>query len=239
MMRWFLTLAVLLFSTNAWAQSSTSSVAGESLEGHQSLLTTFHERIDDLDRRIADTEGLLASLKDSALGGIIARTRAVIEHNNAMSSNFELERAVYTLDGGVIFSKENTDGSLDEAKSFELYNGPITPGQHIIEVSLVYRGKSVGVFTYLDGYKFKVDSRYPLNVPEGKETRLNIVAYERSDISLDTSDRLDVRYDVEIGVGARPKTETQPATVPETPDIVPDTPDVPPPADESGTSDNE
>ncbi len=221
MKRRILTAAVLLFSTDAWAQTSTSSVAGSDLEGHQSLLTTFHERIDDLDKRITETEGLLASLKESAMVGVIARTRAVIEHHNEMGSNFELERAVYTLDGGVIFSKENTDGSLDDVKSFELYNGPINPGQHTIEVSLIYRGKSSGVFTYLDGYKFKVESRYPLNVPEGKATRLNIVAYEHPDVSLETSERLKVRYDVEIGTGSRPAPETGPTTVEETPDIAP------------------
>lgn len=220
MKRRILTVAVLLFSTDAWAQTSTSSASGD-LEGHQSLLTTFHERIDDLDRRITESEGLLASLKESAMVGVIARTRAIIEHHNDMGSSFELERAVYSLDGGIIFSKENTDGSLDRVKSFELYNGPINPGQHVIEVNLIYRGKSAGVFTYLDGYKFKVDSKYPLNVPEGKSTRLNIVAYERADVSLETSERLDVRYDVEIGTGPRPKPEAGPTTVEETPDIAP------------------
>lgn len=209
MMRLILTAALLSLSGSAWAQSATSSTAKRvsSLGDHQSLLTSFHERIDALDERITSSERLLKTLKESALGGVIARTRAVIVHKNAMGESFELERAVYTLDGGVIFSKENTDGSLQDARSFELYNGPINPGAHQIVVSLLYRGKSSGVFTYLDGYKFKIDSKYKLDVPEGKSTRLEIVSYQRDDISLETSERLAVRYDVEIGTGVADKAD--------------------------------
>ena len=205
MIRLLVAVAVLSFSAPAWAQSSSSSAAVDrtSLGDHQALLTSFHSRIDEIEGRIAVSEGLVATLKENALGSVIARTYAVIEHRNEMGSGFELESAVYTLDGGTIFTKENVDGTLDAQRAFELYNGPITPGQHTIEVSLLFRGKSAGVFTYLEGYKYKINSKYALDVPEGKSTRLAIVAYERDDITMETEDRLSVRYDVEIGSGPK------------------------------------
>lgn len=201
MMRLILTAAVLSFSAPAFAQSASSSVAVDraALGDHQAILTSFHERIDDLESRIVVSEGSIGTLKDNALGGVIARTRAIIEHKNDMSSGFELERAVYTLDGGVIFSKENTDGSLDRQKAFELYNGALSPGKHLVEVDLLFKGRTSTVFTYLEGYKFKVRSKYVLDVTEGKSTRMLIVSYEREDITMETTDRIAVRYDVEVG----------------------------------------
>lgn len=210
MMRLVAAAAVFLVSAPAWAQSETSSTSA-SLGDHRSLLLGFHARIDDLESRISVAEGIVASLKDNALGGSIEKTRAVIRHENSMGDGFELENAIYTLDGGIIFSKENTDGSLDRQKRFELYNGAITPGKHLVEVTLLFRGRTSTVFTYLEGYRFKVSSKYVLEVAEGKTTTLAVVSYEREDITMETEDRIAVRYDVEIGTApAKKKPDADP-----------------------------
>ena len=82
-----------------------------------------------------------------------------------------------------------SNGDLDKREEFEIFNGRIVPGQHQIAVRLVYRGHGYGVFSYLEGYKFKVQSSYTFNAEAGKVTTVKVVGYEKGGITTDLKDR--------------------------------------------------
>lgn len=187
-------------ATAAQPAATVAPKAAEPTPDHLTALAAIHTRIQEVEGKILLAKDKVDLLRDTIFGGTIARSRAVVVHRNEMGTSFVLERAVYTLDGGIIFSRENTDGALDANKEFELYNGPITPGDHDLVVSLIYSGSADGVFTYLKGYKFKVESKYRFNVPDGRMTTVSVVSLAKGDITASTSDRIGVRYDVETGL---------------------------------------
>ena len=105
------------------------------------------------------------------LGGDLSTgARAVIFHSNEMGTAFVLESVAYALDGAPIFTKVDVNGDLDKREEFEIFNGRIVPGHHQIAVRMVYRGQGYGIFSYLEGYKFKLQSNYTFNAEAGKVT---------------------------------------------------------------------
>jgi len=194
-------LMFLIFTWAVPAQAATSTVTAA--VDHVQSLEHISGRLSALTERIGVTENRIALLRETALGGVITQTRALLVHQNEMGSGFLLERAEYTLDGATIFVRESPEGNLDALRRFEVFNGALVAGKHELKVSMVFRGRGFGVFTYLEGYKFKVDSRYTFNVLEGRLNQLNVVAFEKPDITTDATQRLSIRYDnVQVDVPA-------------------------------------
>jgi hypothetical protein len=67
---------------------------------------------------------------------------------------------------------------------------------------MVYRGNGYGVFSYLEGYKFKVQSSHTFNAEGGKVTTVKIVGFEKGGLTSDLKDRPAVRYDLEVAKDA-------------------------------------
>jgi hypothetical protein len=159
----------------------------------------LEEQVNDLKEKIFRTKSRLLLLQESVLGGDISSSaKAVIYSNNEMGSSFILESATYTLDGAPIFNKIDSGGDLADKPSFEIFNGLIVPGNHQISVRLSYRGHGFGLFTYLEGYKFKVQSSYTFNAEPGRLTVVKVVGFEKGGITTELKDRPAVRYDVEV-----------------------------------------
>ncbi len=168
-------------------------------EAFNTRVKTLEEQVADLKEKIYRSKARLLLLQETVLGGDISTgARAVIFHKNEMGSSFVLESVAYALDGAPIFTKVDVGGDLDKREEFEIFNGRIVPGQHQIAVRLVYRGNGYGVFSYLEGYKFKVQSSYTLNAEGGKVTTVRVVGFEKGGITTDLKDRPAVRYDIEV-----------------------------------------
>ncbi len=160
---------------------------------------TLEERVNDLKEKIFRTKARLMNLQEMVIGGdITAGAKAVLLHRNEMGSSFVLESAAYALDGAPIYTKVDQEGDLDKRQEFEIFNGRIVPGSHQVSVKLTYRGHGFGVFSYLEGYKFKVQSSHTFNAEAGKITNLKVVGFEKGGFTTDFKDRPAVRYDVDV-----------------------------------------
>ena len=160
---------------------------------------TLEERVNDLKEKIFRTKARLMNLQEMVIGGdITAGAKAVLLHRNEMGSSFVLESAAYALDGAPIYTKVDQEGDLDKREEFEIFNGRIVPGNHQVSVKLVYRGHGYGVFSYLEGYKFKVQSSHTFNAEAGKVTNIKVVGFEKGGFTTDLKDRPTVRYDVDV-----------------------------------------
>lgn len=161
-------------------------------------LRSLEERVNDLKERVFRSKARLILLRETVLNGAISGAKAVILHRNEMGSSFTLEQAGYALDGAPLLNKTNTNGNLDEQEQIELFNGSIVPGNHNLSVFLLYRGNGYGVFSYLRGYTFRIQSSHAFTAEEGKITTVKAVAYEKGGFTTDLKDRPAIRYDVEV-----------------------------------------
>jgi hypothetical protein len=174
-------------------------------EAFNTRVKTLEEEVVDLKEKIYRSKARLLLLQETVLGGDLSTgARAVLVHKNEMGNSFVLESVAYALDGAPIFTKVNEDGDLDKREEFEIFNGRIVPGQHQIAVRLVYRGNGYGVFSYLEGYKFKVQSSYTFNAEATKVTTVRVVGFEKGGLTTDLKDRPSVRYDIEVSRDAGP-----------------------------------
>jgi hypothetical protein len=159
----------------------------------------LEESVNDLKEKIFRTKARLLLLQETVLGGdITSGAKAVLVHRNEMGSAYVLESVSYALDGAPIFTRVDNEGDLDKKQEIEIFNGRIVPGNHQITVKLNYRGHGYGVFSYIEGYKFKVQSSYTFNAEGGKVTQVKVVGYEKGNITTDLKDRPAVKYDVEV-----------------------------------------
>lgn len=161
-------------------------------------LRNLEERVNHLKERIFRSKARLILLRETVLNGVISGAKARIVHRNEMGASFSLEQVSYSLDGAPLYNKSDTEGGLDDQEEIELFNGSIVPGNHNISVYLVYRGNGYGVFSYLNGYTFKIKSSYAFTAEEGKITTVRVVGYEKGGFTTDLKDRPAVRYDVEV-----------------------------------------
>jgi hypothetical protein len=160
---------------------------------------TLEERVNDLKEKIFRTKARLTNLQEMVMGGdVTSGARAVLFHRNEMGAEFVLESVTYSLDGAPIYTKVDKDGDLDKREQFEIFNGRVVPGNHQLVVKMTYRGHGFGVFSYLDAYRFKVQSSYVFNAEPGKTTQVKVVGFEKGGITADIQDRPAVRYDVDV-----------------------------------------
>ena len=160
---------------------------------------TLEERVSDLKEKIFRTKARLMNLQEMVIGGdITTGSKAVLVHRNEMGSSFYLESVAYALDGAPIYTKVDQDGDLEKREEFEIFNGRVVPGNHQISVLLVYRGHGYGLFSYLEGYKFKVQSAYTFNAEPGKVNTIKVVGFEKGGFTAELKDRPAIRYDVDV-----------------------------------------
>lgn len=168
-------------------------------EAFNARVKTLEEQVADLKEKIFRTKARLLLLQETVMGGdITAGARAILFHRNEMGKTFALESVAYALDGAPIFTKADQNGDLANREEIELFNGRIIPGQHQIAVRIAYRGHGYGVFSYLEGYKFRVQSSYTFNAEPGKVTTIKVVGYEKGGLTTDLKDRPTVRYDLAV-----------------------------------------
>jgi hypothetical protein len=184
------------------AESAPGAPAGKPAqtadEAFNTRVRTLEEQVVDLKEKVFRSKARLQLLQETVLGGDLSTgARAVLVHRNEMGDSFVLESVAYALDGAPIFTRTDDDGDLSKHPELEIFNGRIVPGQHQIAVRLVYRGHGFGVFSYLEGYRFKVQSSYTFNAEPGKVTTVQVVGFEQGGLTTDLQDRPAVRYDIE------------------------------------------
>lgn len=167
-------------------------------EAYKLKITQLRRRVNDLKEKIFQSKVRLNMLKSSILDTGIAGAEIQLMHRNEMGSSFKLEKVSYSLDGRPIYQDVDREGSLDEREEIPILDGPIPPGNHTVSVVMVYRGHGYGIFSYLEGYVFKLRSSETFYAEEGKRTVIRIVGYEKGGITTDLQERPSIRYDKQV-----------------------------------------
>jgi len=157
-------------------------------------LRDLEDRINRLKEQIFRSKARLSLLAETVLDRKIAGAKAAVVFRNEMGGSFRLTKATFLLDGGPIFNKSDESGSLSEREAIELFDGPVMPGDHTLSVVLHYRGHGYGIFSYLKGYSFKVRSSRTFTIGEGKAVHLEVIGFEKGNVTTPLEERPAVRY---------------------------------------------
>lgn len=159
-------------------------------------LRDLEQRIDELKEQIRRSHTRLSLLSDTILSGGVGGARAEITFKNDLSSAFRVTGATFVLDGAVQYNKtdESENSALAAQKEIPVFSGSIPPGDHTLQVVLRLRGHGYGVFSYLRGYKFQVPSSHTFTITEGKTLKLDVVAWEKGDVTTALEQRPSIRY---------------------------------------------
>ncbi len=159
-------------------------------------LRDLEQRIDELKEQIRRSHTRLSLLSDTILSGGVGGARAEITFKNDLSSAFRVTGATFVLDGAVQYNKtdESENSALAAQKEIPVFTGSIPPGDHTLQIVLRLRGHGYGVFSYLRGYKFQVPSSHTFTITEGKTLKLDVVAWEKGDVTTALEQRPSIRY---------------------------------------------
>jgi hypothetical protein len=173
-------------------------------------------------------------LKEQMIGGG-AGAQALIAHASEMGASFRLIKLVYTLDGTQVFARtDDTAESLYKAKGFDVFAGPIAPGNHSVASVATYRGHGFGVFEYLSKYTFTAKANQAFIAGEGKISKVDCKGFEKGGPTTPLEKRAAIECKVAQLQPEKPAEAPAPsgaaATAPAAGPAAASTPATPPPA---------
>lgn len=158
-------------------------------------LEAYEQDLDKLKERIFKSKARLMQLYEQLKLGSVSIVGISIKHTHKVGSTFKLESITYTLDGFEVYHAENdAQNSLEQLAETPVYEGSLLPGEHILVVDMVYRGKGYGIFSYLDQYLFNVKSRYTFTVEEGEVVNVSVTSLDEGSFLAPLKDRLRLRF---------------------------------------------
>jgi len=178
----------------------------------------LEQRTQALKERAWQLKARVQMLKEQMLGGG-AGAQALITHANEMGSSFRLIKIVYTLDGTQVFVRsDDTAESLYKTRSFDIFAGPISPGNHSIASVATYRGHGYGVFEYLSKYTFTASGSQAFLAGEGKISKVDCRGYEKGGPTTPLEKRASIECKV---TQVAPEKPAETAGAPGTPGVTP------------------
>ena len=139
----------------------------------------LEQKTQALKERAWQLKARVQMLKEQMLGGG-AGAQAVVTHVGDMGASFRLIKLIYSLDGTQVFARtDDTAENLYKAKSFDVFAGPISPGNHNLSAIATYRGHGYGVFEYLSKYTFTARGNQAFIAGEGKISKVDCRGFEK------------------------------------------------------------
>lgn len=139
----------------------------------------LEQKTQALKERAWQLKARVQMLKEQMISGGVG-SQALISHANEMGSSFRLTKLIYTLDGTQVFVRtDETGDQLYKTKAFDVFAGPIAPGNHTIAIAATYRGHGYGVFEYLSKYTFTARGNQTFIAGEGKLTKIDCKGHEK------------------------------------------------------------
>ncbi len=177
----------------------------------------LEQKTQALKERAWQLKARVQMLKEQTLGGG-AGAQATIGHADEMGASFRLTKLVYSLDGTQIFARTDETGeSLYKSKSFDVFAGPIAPGNHNLQILATYRGHGYGVFEYLSKFTFTAKGNATFTTGEGKISRVECKGYEKGGAATPMEKRPTIDCKVTQVAPEKPAEQTAPTTPGPTP----------------------
>ena len=139
----------------------------------------LEQKTQALKERAWQLKARVQMLKEQMLGGGVG-AQALIVHAKDMGSAFRLVKLSYTLDGTQIFAREDEAGeTLHKTKNFDVFTGPISPGNHNLAMVATYKGHGYGEFEYMSKFSFTARNVATFTAAEGKISKVDCRGFEK------------------------------------------------------------
>jgi hypothetical protein len=189
----------------------------------------LEQKTQALKERAWQLKARLEMLKEQTLGGGVG-AQALIAHADQMGSSFRLIKLVYSLDGTQVFARSDEGAeSLYKTRAFDVFTGPIAPGNHNLQVLATYRGHGYGVFEYLSKFTFTAKGQATFTTGEGKISKVECRGFEKGGAGTPMEKRPAVECKVSEVQPEKPG-EQKPSTTPGTTPLPPPAATAPAPA---------
>lgn len=130
-----------------------------------------------------------------------ANVPGTVRVRSEMGRRYRLVEASVAMDGAQVAHRRAPEGKELE-REFTAFKGPVIPGRHAVNVTLVYQGRNAGLFNYLDDYTFRVQSSYAFDAIADRPAVLDVVAKERKGISVPLEQKPTMEISPAPGSGA-------------------------------------
>jgi hypothetical protein len=181
-------------TVQAVREGEEQSVASYALQ-----LRDLEQRINQLKQEVFRSKARLAQLAETVIQGTASgRSKIKIVHKNEMSGTFQLVKLSYFLDRSPIYQQSDESGELGDLDEINVYESIIAPGDHTISVEIEYRGYGHGIFSYLQGYRFRVNSSHTITIAGGKEVTIEGIGFEQGDPLTAIEERPTIRFTEQI-----------------------------------------
>jgi hypothetical protein len=141
-------------------------------------MRALEQQTQALKERAWQLKARVQMLKEQVLGGGVG-AQALVAHASEMGASFRLIKLIYSLDGTQVFARtDDTGESLYKTTAFDVFAGPISPGNHNLTAVATYRGHGYGVFEYLSKYTFTAKGSQTFTAGEGKITKVDCRGFE-------------------------------------------------------------
>jgi hypothetical protein len=178
----------------------------------------LEQKTQALKERAWQLKARVQMLKEQMLGGGVG-AQAVIAHASEMGASFRLIKLIYSLDGTQVFARtDDTAESLYKAKGFDVFAGPISPGNHNLTAIATYRGHGYGVFEYLSKYTFTAKGNQAFTAGEGKIAKVDCKGFEKGGPTTPLEKRAAIECKV---TQVQPEKPAEPGATPAAPATTP------------------
>jgi hypothetical protein len=139
----------------------------------------LEQKTQALKERAWQLKARVQMLKEQTLGGGVG-AQASIDHHDNMGASYRLTKLIYSLDGAQVFARSDDSAeAMYKTRNFDIFAGPISPGNHTLQVVATYRGHGYGVFEYLTKFTFTARGNASFTTGEGKISKVECKGYEK------------------------------------------------------------
>jgi hypothetical protein len=115
--------------------------------------------------------------------------------HNSMGSTFRLTKISFFVDGSQV-ATQNYPSGLEPGADAQVFEHRVDPGNHTLRALVEYQGDPGGVFTYFEGYHYKVSSSHEFAATANATTQITVVTYEKGGLLTSFENRLGVAFRV-------------------------------------------
>jgi hypothetical protein len=115
--------------------------------------------------------------------------------HNSVGSTLRLIKISYFVDGSQVAAQEYPSG-LERETDVQGFERRVDLGNHTLRALVEYQGNGGGVFSYFEGYRYKVSSSHEFTATANTTTHITVVTYEKGGPLTSFENRLGVAFRV-------------------------------------------
>ena len=115
--------------------------------------------------------------------------------HNSVGSTLRLTKISYFVDGSPV-ATQNYPSGLEPRADVQVFERRVDSGNHTLAALVEYQGNGGGVFSYFEGYHYKVSSSHEFTATANTTTQITVVGYEKGGPLTSFENRLGVAFRV-------------------------------------------